>query len=530
MSVQPVLIAGGGPVGMTLALELAHHGVATIIFERNETTTRHPKMDLTNGRSMELFGRMGLAAALREVGVPEGNPFDILWATSPSGQLLHRFAYSSADGWREVSRQVNDGSFTLEPPMRISQIVLEPVLKRALDMSPLVDVRFGWRVDSFSQNDAGVEVTAQSVTDGGYSKTQGAYLVGADGGGSRVRRQLGIPLEGMESVGRVYMIHFRSAARDVLAPWGIAWHLQTPRGTLVAQDDKDIWTLHVPLNPGEDEEKIVPADLLREWAGRDFAFEILVANPWSPRLLLAERYSEGRVFLAGDSVHQVIPTGGYGMNTGIGDAVDLGWKLAAVQNGWGGPYLLDSYQIERRPVAVSNTAGCLRHASVRNDILQLFETPTDDLGQAIAAIGNAENESFGLEHGYRYDDSPIIDYNGLPAGPPCDPVVYRPSTAPGARLPHIFLGDGSALYDHLGSEFTLLSAGRSEAHEFSTTANRLGIPLKVAVLDDEPRLRVLERSMLLIRPDHHVAWRGDALPSNLETTLARAAGHLPAGT
>ncbi|MGH9889505.1 MAG: FAD-dependent monooxygenase, partial [bacterium] len=282
----------------------------------------------------------------------------------------------------------------------------------------------------------------------------------------------------------------------------------------------------IPLPEG-DPARFDPAELLRAWAGRDFDFEILVANPWTPHQVIAERYLDGRVALAGDSAHQVIPTGGYGMNTGIGDAVDLGWKLAAILNGWGGPALLESYEAERRPIALQNRAAAQRHAEVRFAITALIADAAngdpETLGGEVAALGNAENECWGVEHGYRYAASPAICHEAS-APPPFDPLVCTPTTWPGARLPHLFLQDGCALYDHLGPELSLLTLGGAESGGFAKAAEQARVPLAIVPLAWEPCFVLLERRLLLVRPDQHVAWRGDEPPRDCRAVLDQVCG------
>ena len=446
-----VLIAGGGPVGMTLARTLSSFGVRCLLVERNPTTTRHPKMDITNGRSMELFRRLGVAEKLRAVAVPEANNFDISWITSLTGRELHRFRYPSVVQKRAEILARNDGTQPREPAMRVSQVVIEPVLRDAILNDPLIDARWGTAFEDFRQDAQGVTATLRVMETGATETVRCDFLAGCDGGSSTVRDGLGIGLEGRAQVAHRFMVHFRSDARDILQAFGIAWHYQTARGTLIAQDDKDTWTLQTRPPPGVDVPNLDPDAVLEAWVGRPFARQILVANPWFTHLLQADRYRGGRVFLAGDSAHQYIPTGGYGMNTGIGDAVDLGWKLAATLKGYAGPNLLASYEAERRPVGYRNRLASERHTGVRIKIGELYEriSDPDQLAREIAALGNAENESWGIEFGYRYD------------GVEGDPVVYQPTTAPGARLPSTFLADGSALYDRLGPWFTLL---RSDTH------------------------------------------------------------------
>lgn len=511
MTQVPVLIAGGGPVGMTLARTLALLGVRCLLVERNGSTTRHPKMDITNGRSMELFRRLGLADRLRAVAVPEANNFDVSWITSlareQGGRELHRFRYPSVVEKRAEILARNDGTQPREPAMRVSQVLIEPVLRDAIVGHPLVDARWGVALEDFEQEGEGVLVTlraAEAGADGPGSNQAGAteqvrcrYLVGCDGGSSRVRSKLGIGLEGRPAVAQRYMVHFRSEAHDLLQAFGIAWHYQTAKGTLIAQDDKDAWTLQTRPPPGIDPATIDPNAVLDAWAGRPFAREILVANPWVTHLVLAESYGSGRVFLAGDAAHQYIPTGGYGMNTGIGDAVDLGWKLAATLRGHAGPGLLASYERERRPVGLRNRLASERHTGVRLKIAELYDSVTDPeaLGRAIAALGNAENESWGIEFGYRYD------------GVEGDPLVYEPTMAPGARLPSTFLRDGSALYDHLGPWFTLLRFGDADPSPLIDTAP---VPLETVIVDDAYLASIYRARLVLVRPDTHIAWRGDA--------------------
>jgi 2-polyprenyl-6-methoxyphenol hydroxylase-like FAD-dependent oxidoreductase len=495
MKTIPVLIAGGGPVGMTLACTLASFGVRCLLVERNPSTTRHPKMDITNGRSMELFRRLGLADKLRAVAVPEENNFDVSWITSLTGRELHRFRYPSVVEKRREIREKNDGTQPREPAMRVSQVMIEPVLQAAVLAHPLIDARWGVAFEDFSQDAQGVTATLRHGETGATESVRCDYLAGCDGGSSIVREKLGIGLEGRAAVAHRYMIHFQSDARDILQAFGIAWHYQTARGTLIAQDDHDTWTLQTRPPPEVDVPNLDAKATLEAWVGRPFAYQILVANPWFTHLLLAERYGEGRVFLAGDAVHQYIPTGGYGMNTGIGDAIDLGWKLAARLKGFAGSRLLESYEAERRPVGYRNRLASERHTDVRIKIGELYQRIADPdvLAREIANLGNAENESWGIEFGYRYD------------GVVGDPVRYEPTTVPGARLPSTFLDDGTALYDRLGSWFTLLVFGGADPSPLIDSAPA---PLDTVLIDD-PVAPIYEAKLVLVRPDTHVAWRGN---------------------
>jgi 2-polyprenyl-6-methoxyphenol hydroxylase-like FAD-dependent oxidoreductase len=533
----PVLIAGGGPVGMTLALHLAHYGVRSILVERNPTTTRHPKMDLTNGRSMELFKRLGLADRLRDAGVPQQNPFDVSWVTSMAGYELHRFRYPSADESREIILKKNDGSQASEPGLRVSQVMIEPVLKKAVDAHELIDVRFGTRFERLIKQDAHhVDAEIVEVETGASRLVRCQYLAGCDGGGSRVRRQLGIELDGDMAVAGAYMVHFRTQAKDLLQRWGIAWHYQSGAGTIIAQNDDDIYTLQAWLLPGQDPAAMRPQDVLEGWVGKKFEYEILQANPWTANFVVAQRYVKGRVVLAGDSAHQYIPTGGYGMNSGVADAAGLSWVLAALVQGWGGKNLLDAYEKERKPTAWWHLEAARRHMGVRIAIGEVYaeagdlEAPgaeTEAKRMAVAAkialLGNAENESWGVELGYRYDESPIIFTDPNP--PAIDPIEYRASTSPGLRLPHLFLDDGSAVHEKLGLFYTLLAFTEFDSAPIERIAADLSIPLKIVQLQQRDLIKIYERNFLLVRPDQHIAWRDDRLPADFAQVLKHVTGH-----
>ena len=517
----PVLIVGGGPVGMTVALDLAHRNIRSIVVERNAATTAHPKMDITNGRSMELFRRVGLVDSLRAVAVDETHPFDVSWMTTLAGHELHRFSYPSVSDHRNIIRATNDGSQPREPGMRVSQVEIEPVLKRAIDANPLVDVHFGVEFLALEEHDDGVVATVRNHFDGSEQKIHCAYLVGCDGGNSRVRDNIGIALSGDAHIMPRFMTHFRSDARALLQRWGVAWHYQSINGTLIAQNDRDIWTLHSRFPSDQKPETINPSVLLERFAGASFDHEILVANKWSPHLLVADSYSHGRVLIAGDAAHQYIPTGGYGMNTGIGDAFDVSWKLAAVLSGFGGPQLLASYEIERRPVGLRNREASAGHNNVRGKIAALYGDHLLGSGEAgnqarqragaqIHDLGNAENESRGIEFGYVYTGSAIVADEGTTEAESSF-IDYRPTTAPGARLPSTFLADGSALFDLLGDWFTLLVFNHTDASQFVAAAIACNVPLKIIEMTEPEFAKIYQTNLVLVRPDQHVGWRGNGI-------------------
>lgn len=561
----PVLIAGGGPVGLTLALALARQGVAAVLVERNPSTTTHPKMDITNGRSMELFRHLGVADELRRVAVPEDHPFDVSWVTDLNGWELARFRYPTVAQRRALIRDRNDGTMTLEPAMRVSQALLEPALKDILETRvPHVDVRYGWGLQTFQQDESGVDAVIHHSATGATRTVRAQFLAGCDGARSVVRKGLGIGLDeidlrrlavrelGLRRLapaalraylddretpmdGRVYLVHFTSPNLALFERFGTTWHTQSPKGwTLISQNDRDTWTMHSLLGAGVDADAIDPKRLLFAKLGIEFDCDIVCANEWRPRLSLADSYGTGRVWLAGDSAHQVVPAGGYGMNTGVGDAVGLGWALAAIVQGWGDSRLLDAYEAERRSVAVRNRTASARHTLVRLAIKTAYrkaihsegwngERSRRRLGRQILDLGNLENEADGIEFGYRYDRSPVICHESQAA--PADHMhSYLPGTRPGARAPSVFLEDGQAIFDLLGHGFSLLRFGDLDVDAFTAAAAERGMPLKIVDVHDDRARALYERDLVLIRPDQHVAWRGDAVPGQPGAVLDRVRG------
>jgi 2-polyprenyl-6-methoxyphenol hydroxylase-like FAD-dependent oxidoreductase len=561
----PVLIAGGGPVGLTLALTLAQHGVAAMLVERNPSTTTHPKMDITNGRSMELFRHLGVADELRKVAVPEDHPFDVSWVTNLNGWELARFRYPTPAQRRAIIRERNDGTMALEPAMRVSQALLEPALKHILESrNPQIDIRFGWALDTFEQDANGVDAVIRCSATGETRTIRAQFLAGCDGAGSVVRTGLGIGLDDIDlrrlavrelgirrllpaairaylderekpMDGRVYLIHFTSPNRALFERFGTAWHTQSPEGwTLISQNDRDTWTLHALLGAGTDADAIDPKKFLFTKLGIEFDCEILCANAWRPRLSLADGYGCGRVWLAGDSAHQVVPAGGYGMNTGVGDAVGLGWVLAAILQGWGDHHLLKAYEAERRAVAIRNRTASARHTLVRLAIKTAYRKVihTDgwnggrsrrSLGREILDLGNLENEADGIEFGYRYDTSPVVCREPTTARP--DQMhAYTPGTAPGSRPPSLFLEDGRAIFDLFGLGFTLLRFADVDVDSLVAAAADREIPLAIVDIREDHARALYERDLVLIRPDHHVAWRGDAAPGQPGAILDRIRG------
>jgi 2-polyprenyl-6-methoxyphenol hydroxylase-like FAD-dependent oxidoreductase len=504
-----------------------------MLIEQKDSPQLLPKMERCNARSMEIYRRMGIADEIRRAGLPARCSMDVFIVTSlVDPPLLHLPYPSVADAKAEIAGR-NDGTLPLEPYQLISQYTLEPLLKSAAEALASVRVHYGRELVAFEQDSAGV--TAQVRHGGATSSIRARYLVGADGGASTVRKQLGIRLEGEGNLLQLRQALYRCDDLYERIPIGQGrhYHVADDRSTqLIVQDSTRHFTLHSVVEQDSD-----MAAMFEQTVAMPVDYEMLYVGQWKQNLLLAERYQERRVFLAGDAVHLVIPTGGLGMNTGVGDATDLSWKLAATLQGWGGPGLLASYEIERRQVGERNVAAS-RFASlgrrkwraayrfnIRDNTLDGAETRAN-----LARIADVEqrktNEMIGAELGYRYAVSPLIWPE--PGEPPEQHFMdYVPTTWPGARLPHVWLDDGGALQDRIGTGYTLLRLGGTQADTaaLERAFRDLGAPLDVLRVDDAAPRDIYGHDLLLLRPDMHVVWRGQTLPADPAGLAALATGN-----
>jgi 2-polyprenyl-6-methoxyphenol hydroxylase-like FAD-dependent oxidoreductase len=529
-----VLIVGAGPVGLTLAIDLARRGVRCILIEKNDAPLGYPKMERCNPRSMEIFRRLGLADTIRAAGYPPDWPMDTYLVFDLMRPPLFKMAHptvAEAKARRDVTL---DGSMPLEPYQVISQYTLEPLLKSVVDRAPDVAVKFGHALESFTQMADGV--TAQVRKTNGETVTITAeYMVGCDGGSSTVRKQLDFKMDGEPHLRemRQALFYCPELYDKVRAPRARHYNRIDNHWTLmIVQDSRKHFTIHAIVDKDED-----MATLFEKTVGTPVRYEMLHCAKWVQRLLLAERYSEGRVFIAGDAAHLVIPTGGLGMNTGVGDAVDISWKLAACLQGWGGPRLLESYEAERRPIGAINvkasgggTAGrTVWRAAYRPDI-------EDDTPEGRAALAHllelARDEApksfrvVGAELGYRYAGSPVICDE--PGGPEPNIEEYEPTSWPGARLPHVWLEPGKvSVHDRIGDGFTLLrlAANKADAARLQKAFSALGAPFAVLDIDSANVREAYGFDYLLVRPDLHVVWRGHALPDDADKIARVVTGH-----
>jgi 2-polyprenyl-6-methoxyphenol hydroxylase-like FAD-dependent oxidoreductase len=528
-----VIIVGAGPVGLTLAIDLGRRGVRCVLLEQKEAPQFLPKMERCNARTMEIYRRLGIAQKIRDAGFPREVPMDVFIVTSlVEPPLLHLPYPSVAQAQVEIAACA-DGSMPLEPYQLISQYTLEPVLKSIAETLPGIDVCYGHEFISLEHDGTGVRARIKRGTT--TSELSAQYLVGCDGGASNVRRQLGIKLQGDANLLQLRQALYRCDDLFERIPIGKGrhYHVADAYSTfLIVQDSTRHFTLHSVVDSDDDMKT-----MFEKTVAMPVKYEMLSCAPWRQNLLLADHYGHGRVFLAGDAVHLVIPTGGLGMNSGVGDAVDLSWKLAATLKGWGGPALLASYEIERRQVGALNLEAS-RHASrgrrawraaykpnIRDKTPEGAETRAN-LTKIADVEQRKSNEMIGAELGYRYTDSPII-FPEAGEAPETNFMIYVPTSWPGARLPHVWLADGTALHDHVDDGYTLLCLGGVQvdntalARAFASHA----APFTVLEIAEERPRDIYGYDLLLLRPDLHVVWRGSSLPDDPAKLAALVTGH-----
>ena len=532
-----VIVVGAGPVGLALAINLGRAGIKTILLERNPEPQFLPKMERCNARSMEMFRRIGLSKKIRDAGLRADCPMDVFIVEDLTKPALLEEKHPSIQTFQGKIKECKDLSMPLEPYQLISHYTLEPLLKAEAEALQSVEVLFGHEFMEFSQSDDGVSVRFKD-SDGQSKTLTTAYLVGCDGGSSPIRKQLGIKLRGEGGILELQQALFYCEELFERLPHGSGpgqgrhYHRADAEHTfLIMQDSTKHWSLHATVPDAEAMKR-----KFEEIVGFPVNYELLSCAPWRQNLLLADRYREGRVFLAGDSVHLVIPTGGLGMNTGVGDAFDLAWKLIGTLKGWGGPELLDSYEIERRQVGDRNV-GASRYANVGRQKWRSIATDEifsgteagESLKRKLIQVADSEqrkgNRMIGAELGYRYVDSPCID--NVPGGPEHRVGEYNPNVWPGSRLPHCWLDDGSALQDQLSETYILLSLGKKplDTSKLRQSYEKIGAPVAEVRIESN-RLRDLYGfDLLILRPDMHVAWRGNDAPPNPQEIASISTGH-----
>ena len=529
-----VVIVGAGPVGLALAIELGSRGIRAIVVEQNDRVGKNPRAKTTNVRTREHLRRWGIAENLRKASrLPPGYPSDIIFATRLNGPQLTRI--ENALNCDPVPNDLYS-----ESAQWIPQYVLEEVLRAHAVSLPGVKICFDTSYVCAEQDEDGVTTTVKDAH-GSSRLLRSKYLVGADGSRSNVRETIGATMEGQRGLAQNFNVQFRAPELARMHPHGPAiqyWIINGDSPSLIGpMEGLDLWYF-IATRIGQAPEDVDPEELIWRATGIKFEMEILGTSPWVAHSLIANKYSEGRIFLAGDACHLHPPFGGYGMNMGIADGVDLGWKLAGTLQGWGGAQLLASYEQERRPVhqwvieeAFANYSALGNHLSLPGLEAPgpLGDATRREAGDVIFAAKLREFKTLGVVLGYRYQDSSVIVPDGTEP-PLLSAMIYRPSAHPGCLAPHLWLAEGRSLYDEFGPGFTLLATDRRDPGELAPAVNeaqRLGVPLKAIAPQDNRLAHRYMSNFAIIRPDQHVAWRGNALPKDFVGLLQHITGNSP---
>jgi 2-polyprenyl-6-methoxyphenol hydroxylase-like FAD-dependent oxidoreductase len=514
----PVLIAGGGPIGLALAADLGRRGVATLLVEERENKLNPAKMLEISVRTMEFCRQLGVVDKVRNWGFPRDWPLDSVFVTDLQGYELGRVRMPALQDQACLSVSPERG-------MPCPQTWFDPILQNYARTFPHVTLRHRLKLESFVQDEGGVTAVLRDQQTGRAQTVRAQYLVGCDGFASTVRELLGIEIRGEPHIDWSMTIYLRIPDLASQHDKGKAFRyvFVGPEGTwsfLSIVDGKDLWRLQlVDLDEGRLQNADIPA-LVRRFMGRDAAYTIEDKNLWVRKRTVADRFMDGRVFLAGDAAHAHPPNGGLGMNTGIQDALDLGWKLAAVLGGWGGETLLESYDIERRPASARAAEVSLKNYRRLVSAAQRAEinSPTPEGDAARRMIGERlveENEKtwhpVGVHLGYIYHPSPVVVPDGT-SKPEDDTFGYRPTAFPGARAPHVWLAPDRSILDLFGDGFVLLKFSGAPTDAMERAAAARGVPLAVHRIEHAAAAALYERALVLVRPDGHVAWRGDSEP------------------
>ena len=531
-----VLIVGAGPVGLSLAMDLGRRGVGVTLAElRAAGEPPSVRCNHVSARTMEAFRRLGIAPAVRDAGLPADYPNDVVFRTTATGIEMARIPIPCR-AERYIAKDGPDTWWpTPEPPHRINQIYLEPVLFACATATPGLRILNRTRVCDFEQDEDGVLAIAENLDLNESFEVRARYLVGCDGAHSDVRHRMGVRLSGDAAVVQVQSTYIHAPDLLGMMPsraWAVDCLNSRSWGLVFAIDGCDRWLIHNFL-PSVDRDRSIREIL---GVGPSFAFKVLGQEDWTGRRMIADHFRDRHVFLSGDAAHIWVPFAGYGMNAGIADALNLSWMLAGVIKGWANPAILAAYEIERRPITdqVSRYAmatSLARTSQRQRSIPVTIEQPGpvgDDIrariGREAYDINVGQFCCGGLNFGYFYAGSPIIAYDGEPA-PAYDIYEFRQSTVPGCRTPHLWLRDGRSLYDVLGSDFTLLRFDmEANIDGIIEAAAGRAVPLVVVDVDLSEAADLYSCKLLLSRPDQHVAWRDNKSPENPMKLIDRIRG------
>jgi 2-polyprenyl-6-methoxyphenol hydroxylase-like FAD-dependent oxidoreductase len=520
MTDVPILIVGGGPVGLGLAIDLGWRGIECLLVEQGDGSIYHPRANTVNSRTMEFCRRWGIDREVKESGAPPDFPPTIIYCTSLDGYELCRIERPTHGGYKPLST-------TPERSQRCNQIWFDPILRKRASQFPTVKLRYRCKFESFERDGDAVIANIRDQETGQAERVNARFLVDCSGGASGIGKTLGV-----KQIGRPVLSYHCNIFLKVPQLWEkhdkgkAAFYFLIDKlgdyGSVIEIDGRELWRLGVHGDEWKDD----PTDELvnrtiRRALGPKIDYEVISANKGTCRDLVADRFAFPPIFLAGDCVHQHAPSGGFGMNTGMGDAVDLGWKLAAAVEGWGGPALLESYEPERRPVALRNVGEATDNATRETNahLIKLVQDATPEgedarkkIGADIVADRAKTFISDGIALGYIYD-SPVIVPDGSPR-PQLTVMDYTPTTYPGARAPHAWVAEGRSTIDLFGRNFVLMRSGGADPSAIVTAAATRNVPLEVFDISDSSTAKLYEKKLVLVRPDGHVAWRGDSAPSD----------------
>ncbi len=520
---RSVLVIGAGPVGLALAIELGMRGIPTTVFEQNDRTGHQPRAKSTNVRSMEHMRRWGIAESVRDAApFPRDYPTNVTFKTRMFGKPIYTFENAFHGG-----KQPN--AFFSEAMQWIPQYKLEAVMREHAQSFSCVELRFNCRLEQLLDDGNSAVATIRDLERETTFEHRAAYAIGADGARSAVRKIIGARLEGMYAVAQHINLVIRcSELREMMEREpAVQYWLVNPESpaTTTPMDTGDLWSFGYTVGTDEAFDGDDARRRIRLAYGREVDAEILSVDPWAAHRLLASHYRSGRIFLAGDACHVHPPYGGYGMNTGLADAVDIGWKLAAVLHGWGDEGLLATYEMERRPVherivdeAITNHSVLPKQLEQRDleDDGVAGETARRELATTIRATKTREFDTLGVQLGSNYSGSPIVIPDGSQAPEP-HYSTYVPSAHPGCLAPHAWLEEGRSLYDLFCPDFTLLvlADGYDDAaKDLAQAARDRNLPLETRTPGDDRLQSLYGAPLAIVRPDQYVGWRGDRLPSD----------------
>ena len=537
-----VIISGGGSVGLSLAAELGWRGIKCMLVEKSSSLNPHPRANAVANRTMEYYRRWGIDKLITDAGIPPDHPADYYWISSLHGKELHRISLPPFKKIREIK---DTGGYVKEehtwsPYLKTitGQNEVEEVILNYIFTLSSVEMKFDTSLDSFVQNKEDVRGLIRNIKTNTVTEVKAKYLVACDGGKSMVRENLNINLSGRADMAKFVSIYFRAPDFMKCHKFGTA-NIYFPlhkdyAGFLLNWDGGTTFTYHLMLQDRQLWNEVDPQTSIEAVLGKSTNIEIISVQPWIAHALVADKYHNNRVILAGDAAHLFTPTGGFGMNTGVSDAIDIAWKIQAMLEGWGGKYLIDSYFKERHAIGIRNTKEAADCFDQLYSVMQYGDILDEDSNEAITLreelSSNLKEQdkliaSSGTLLGYRYNNSPIIIPDGTDETLD-SPRKYIPTARPGHRAPHIWLEEGVSIYDKFDKNFTLLlfNKDKNEADIFLQQAKKVNFPVKVLHIADEDAFKLYNAQLVLVRPDLMIAWRSNNYPNDIASIIDTVRG------